>query len=598
MRKYVLSLSLVLAGLVGWQASSGSIAAQEKSKLPPVPEGYDDTPVIPGQSWRVHDRHRPRPPVVKAGEELGQPPSDAVVLFGGKDLAAWETSGKKGADGKPAPAGWKVENGYMEVVSRSGSIQTREHFGDCQLHIEWATPSEVKGKSQGRGNSGVIIMGRYEIQVLDSFENDTYPDGQAASIYGQHPPQVNVARAPGKWQIYDIIFEAPRFEGEKLVKPARATVFHNGVLVQNAKEFVGPMAHKEVHPYRAHGLTGPLQLQDHGNPTRFRNIWYRPLRVEQTPWLSLPGGEGKGKGKKVVLLAGDEEYRSEEALPQLAKILSKHHGFDTTVLFSTDPDSGLIDPNMQTNIPGMHHLKDADLVILSLRFRELPDWQMQYFVDYINSGKPVIGLRTATHAFNYSRSKDSPFASWSFNSNKWQGGFGQQVLGDTWISHHGRHGSQSTRGVINEANKSHAVLKGVKDVWGPTDVYGIKNLPKDATVLLWGQVLAGMDPSDKAIDGPVNNPQMPLAWVREHKTAEGKVCKVFCTTMGASTDLQSEDLRRLIVNAAYWATGLESQIPERSEASIVGEFKPSMFGFKREPNFWSGQNLTPASFAN
>ncbi len=321
----------------------------------------------------------------------------------------------------------------------------------------------------------------------------------------------------------------------------------------------------------------------------------------QDPWLSIAGnksGNLPGAGKRVVLIAGDEEYRSEEALPQLGKILAKHHGFEAVVLFPINPESGLIDPNYSSNIPGLQQLANADLMIIATRFRELPDDQMQHIVDYIQAGKPVIGLRTATHAFNYKPKSESKFVDWGYNSGKWKGGFGQQVLGETWISHHGKHGSQSTRGVIHPKAESHPILKGVKDVWGPTDVYGIKNLGSDATILLDGQVLEGMKPGDKAVAGSVNEPMMPLAWLKDYQAPGGKAGKAFCTTMGAATDLPSEDFRRLLVNAAYYLTGLESKIPDKAQVDIVGKFEPSMFGFKREPDYWAKQKLTPASFAD
>ena len=241
-------------------------AASGQHDQPPV--GYSDTPVLPGQKWRVHDIDRPVPPAVTPGEN-GAPPSDAVVLFDGKDLSLWASG-----DGD---AKWHVKEGFAEV-NGSGSIRTREAFGDCQLHIEWATPATVESSSQGRGNSGVFFLGRYEIQVLDSFENRTYADGQAGSLYGQFPPLVNASRGPGLWQSYDIVFRAPRFEGEKLLQPARATVFHNGVLVQDAQEYLGPSAHRTLPSYSpTHPSTGPIELQDHGNPVRYRNIWLRKL---------------------------------------------------------------------------------------------------------------------------------------------------------------------------------------------------------------------------------------------------------------------------------------------------------------------------------
>jgi len=234
--------------------------------------GYDDTPFLPGSKYRVHDSNRPQPRVVTPGERLGDPPSDAIILFDGTDLSNWVSSKDGG------PARWKVENGYMEVVAGTGDIQTKEHFGDCQLHIEWMAPAEVKGESQGRGNSGVFMMGLYEIQVLDCYQNPTYADGTTAAIYGQYPPLVNACRKPGEWQTYDIIWEAPRFEGDKLIRPAYVTVLHNGIVVHNHVELLGPTGHRTLPKYRPHPPVGPLRLQDHGNPVRFRNIWYRVLK--------------------------------------------------------------------------------------------------------------------------------------------------------------------------------------------------------------------------------------------------------------------------------------------------------------------------------
>ena len=237
--------------------------------------GYDDTPLIPGSQYRVHDINRPQARVVTPGTEsspaaAGRAPSDAVVLFDGTDLSKWE-----GRDG--AEAQWKVENGYMEVVPKTGNIQTKASFGDCQLHVEWAAPSVVEGDSQGRGNSGVFLMGIYEIQVLDCYDNPTYADGAAAGIYGQCPPLVNACRKPGEWQSYDIVWVCPQFDGEKVVSPARVTVFHNGVVVHHDRALLGRTPHRRAPYYEPHPATGPLMLQDHKNPMRFRNIWYRPL---------------------------------------------------------------------------------------------------------------------------------------------------------------------------------------------------------------------------------------------------------------------------------------------------------------------------------
>jgi hypothetical protein len=241
--------------------------------------GYDDTPMIPGQKWRVHDVSRPHPPLVTANSDISRPPSDAIVLFDGKDFSKWAVSSK----GQLIEPTWKLENGYMEAVPKSGSIITREKFGDCQLHVEWASPIEVKGRSQERGNSGIILMSRYEIQVLDSFDNLTYADGQAASIYGQRPPFVNASRKPGEWQTYDIYFEAPKFEGETLVKPAYITVVHNGILMHHKQEITGRTPHAKVGTYAAHAAEEPLQLQNHGSPVRYRNIWIRRLKGYDQP---------------------------------------------------------------------------------------------------------------------------------------------------------------------------------------------------------------------------------------------------------------------------------------------------------------------------
>jgi len=229
--------------------------------------------------WKIHDPDRPVPPVIDPGtpstaEAPGRPPSDAVVLFDGKDLSQWQHN-----DGSPAK--WKVENGYMEVVPKTGYIYTRQPFGDCQLHVEFREPVPPKGESQERGNSGVFLMGLYEIQVLDSYQNKTYADGQAAAAYGQYPPQVNASRPPGQWQTYDIIFHGPRFDpAGKLLRPARVTVLHNGVLAQDNVELTGPTAHQHRPPYKPGPDKLPLALQDHGNPIRFRNIWIRELKPE------------------------------------------------------------------------------------------------------------------------------------------------------------------------------------------------------------------------------------------------------------------------------------------------------------------------------
>jgi len=228
--------------------------------------------------WKQHDMNRPVPTVVDPGmsstqAEPGRPPSDATILFDGKDLSKWQQD-----DGSPAK--WKVEEGYFEVVAKTGELRTKEAFGDCQLHVEFREPTPPHGESQERGNSGVFLMGLYEVQVLDSYENKTYADGQASALYGQYPPLVNASRPPGQWQWYDIVFHGPRFDAAgKLLRPARFTVFHNGVLVQDNVELTGPTANGRRPPYKAGPDKLPLALQDHGNPVRYRNIWIRELKT-------------------------------------------------------------------------------------------------------------------------------------------------------------------------------------------------------------------------------------------------------------------------------------------------------------------------------
>ena len=230
--------------------------------------------VMAQQQWPQHSMDRPRPPVVNPGP----PPSDATVLFDGKDLSHWR------ADDSSA-AKWIVRDGYVEVKPGTGTMMTARGFGDVQLHIEWATPAVVKGEGQERGNSGIFLMGIYELQVLDSYQNDTYPDGQAGAIYGQHPPLVNASRPPGEWQVYDIVFRAPRFKDDQVVEPTHLTVFHNGVLVHHDAEVHGPQAYRALAKYSPHGPEEPLMLQDHGDkqPVRFRNIWIRKLDLTPEP---------------------------------------------------------------------------------------------------------------------------------------------------------------------------------------------------------------------------------------------------------------------------------------------------------------------------
>jgi hypothetical protein len=298
-------------------------------------------------------------------------------------------------------------------------------------------------------------------------------------------------------------------------------------------------------------------------------------------WVVYEGKDGVGKGKHIVFVTGDEEYRSEEAMPMLAKILAMRHGFKCTVLFALDPADGTIDPNNSANIVGLKALQNADMMVLFTRFREPADDQMKYIADFLNSGKPILGLRTATHAFAFERNKQSSYARYDWRSKEWQGGFGQQVLGETWVSHHGIHGKESTRGVINQTMKNHPILRGVSDIWGPTDVYTVTHLPANAQVLVYGQVLEGMKPAEKPLAGSKNDPMMPLIWIRNFTGETGKTSRIICSTIGAAVDLENEGLRRLLANACYWGLGLENHIPSQSDVNLIGDYKPTFFGFNK-----------------
>ncbi|MCC7492081.1 MAG: DUF1080 domain-containing protein [Fimbriimonadaceae bacterium] len=243
--------------------------------------GYQDTPMLPGGQWHVHDGTRPQPPVIDAGlpstnDQVGKAPSDAVVLFDGSNLDRWRND-------KGATPAWKIEDGVLVCAKGGGQITTRDTFGDCQVHLEWAAPTPPSGSGQGRGNSGLFFCGRYEIQILDCYQSQTYPDGQTAALYGQFPPLVNACRPPGQWQSYDVIWTAPKFANNQLVAPAAVTMLHNGVLVHNHTALLGGTSHRGLAKYHPHDPVGPLALQDHGNPVRFRNIWVRPIKAYDQP---------------------------------------------------------------------------------------------------------------------------------------------------------------------------------------------------------------------------------------------------------------------------------------------------------------------------
>ncbi len=339
--------------------------------------------------------------------------------------------------------------------------------------------------------------------------------------------------------------------------------------------------------------------------------------VEQ--WLSYNGSK---KMPHIVLVSGDEEYRSEEALPQLAKILSHHHGFKCTVLFAQNPARpGIVDPNYVNNIPGLEALATADLMILFTRFRALPDEQMLHIDNYLKSGKPLIGIRTATHAFNFDKapfdSNYKHYGNYFKEDTEWKDGFGRLVMGEHWINHHGKHGHQSTKGLIAPTGKDHPITNGITDgdIWGPSDVYGVRlPLPGDANVIIQGQViertlaydeddpLLGMRPTDyqlpdlviKKIDKGLaatldqNDPMMPIAWTKSYQIPSGKKGTCFSATIGAATDMLSEGTRRLMVNATFWL--LDKEVPQKANVDIVGTYTPTRFQFKKE-GYWQEKNI-------
>lgn len=331
-------------------------------------------------------------------------------------------------------------------------------------------------------------------------------------------------------------------------------------------------------------------------------------------WLTFEGKDNNAK--HIVLISGDEEYRSEEALPQLAKILSKTHGFKCTVLFSQDPaNPGVINPQYLKNIPGLEQLSSADMMVMFTRFRALPDDQMQHIDNYLKTGKPVLGIRTATHAFNFT--KNDSTSNWKHYSNyydgdktEWIGGFGRFILGEKWISHHGHHKHQSTRGLIAPGAEDHGITNGLADgdVWGATDVYGVRlPLPGDSQPIILGQVmnrkgeydendvLFGMKPTDDEVAGEnkkgvnVNDPMMPVAWTKSYQIPGGKKGKVFTTTIGVANDMLIEGTRRLLVNATFWA--LDLPVPEKANVDIVGTFNPTQFQNYGKLEYWEEKNV-------
>ena len=315
------------------------------------------------------------------------------------------------------------------------------------------------------------------------------------------------------------------------------------------------------------------------------------------PFLTIEGQAGLGKGQHIVFVTGEEYYRSEEGLSMFAQIMARHHGFRCTVLFAIDPASGHINPNRNNNIPGLAVLETADLMVIFARFRELPDADMKHIVDYVNAGKPVLGIRNATHAFRYSPQSTSPYKSWDWQSKDWVGGFGQQILGDTWIAHYGKFQKEATLAQVNATQRSHPVLRGVADtIFCHTDVNSVERLTAHEVVLIHGQVLSGLKPTDPPVTDNRKDTRMPFAWFKTYTAPSGKQGRSFTTTAGASVDWLSEDLRRLMANAMLSLTGHEKEIPDQTNVSFIDDYNPKPTGAIPDA-VWTTLKLTPASFA-
>lgn len=550
------------------------------------------------------------------------PDDEFVPLFDGETLDGWVVKGGQ--------AKYTVENGELvgTAVPREPNsfLCTEKHYANFVLELEFKVHPLL--------NSGVQIRSHaYDEPKVYQVEQEDGSSKEIKVAAGRvHGYQVEIDPSPRAWSggIYD---EGRRawiynLDGDER-KPAREA-FQSEDWNHFRVEAVGPSIKTWINGVPAADLhddmtpSGFIGLQVHGvgrnekiigTQIRFRNIRIKELdetaraAPPDVPWVVYEGREGPGKGKHVVLIAGDEEYRSEEALPQLGKILAQRHGFTCTVLFPIDSETGLINPNVTDNIPGTEALETADLMILSTRFRNLPDEQMQPIDAYLKAGKPVIGIRTATHAFNVPEG-----GNWAHYGNyyegdrqEWQGGFGRFVLGEKWISHHGRHKHQSTRGLLTEQGRAHPILRGIADgdIWGPTDVYGVRlPLPGDSQPLVLGQVvhragefdaedvLFGMRPSDSEPDDEKNDPMMPVVWLKSYQLPGGSRGQALTSTIGASTDLLSEGVRRMLVNGTYVLTGLEEQIPETgTEVDFVGPYEPTAYEF-RKPEYWRERKMT------
>lgn len=541
-----------------------------------------------------------------------------VSLFNGENLDGWVQHG--------GVAKYTIEDGAIVGTSVADTpnsfLCTKKHYSDFILEVEFKVDPGLNSGIQIRSN--VYDEPR---EVVTKASNGTLRTKKVAA--GRvHGYQVEIDTSDRAWSggIYD---EGRRgwlnnLDGEE--NKAAREAFKQNEWNHYKVQCIGDSIKTWVNGVPAADLTddmtdsGFIALQVHsvgknkgniGKQIRWKNIKLQEVKQaeannEPKQFVDYKGQAGPGQGMKVVLIAGDEEYRSEEVLPQLGKILSQRHGFDCCVCFPINPETGIIDPNYGKNIPGLEALADADLMIILTRFRALPDDQMQHIDNYLKRGGPVLGLRTSTHAFNFP--KDSIWSHYSngYNGEKtaWKDGFGRLVLGEKWISHHGQHKVQSARGVIVEDKKDSPIVRGVGDIWAPSDVYGVRlPLPGDSEPIVLGQVvnragemdkediLYGMRDTDTEPDASKNDPMMPVVWTKTYQIPGGKTGNVINTTMGASTDFLNEGVRRILVNSAYVLTGLGEEIPSSgTNVDYVGEYNPTAYEFRRG-DYWSKRDM-------
>ena len=545
---------------------------------------FNGTAAEPGTTRGIIDINNP------------QRPAGAVQLVG-------STGHEMVPEAADKPSNWVFEDGVLTAPKAWDSLVTKEAYRDFRMHLEFNVNEVVDAKDpEKNGNSGVYIQQRYELQILNSFgvAAEDYKNSFGGSLYRLKKPDHLVNKKAGEWQSYDIVFRAARFDGDKKVENARITAYQNLQLIHDDYSIPRKTgAGKKEGPEPR-----PIKLQGHHNPVRFRNVWIEKLDLEQKTavavagesqphpvadnplWLTYNGKGGPGKGKHIVLISADQEYRSEQSMPMMARILSEKHGFDCTVLFGVN-DEGLVDPTMPVypkkgeedafkhhNIPGLEHLPKADLVIFFLRLLTLPAEQQAHIVNYIDSGKPIIGLRTANHGFRRAL---------PYKIDGKQVRFGDDILGGSFRGHHGNWHRDSTRGDLVEAQKDHPILTGVKDIWGPSDVYRTfkegASLPEGCTALVEGQPLIGRK------QGGASNPEkepLPVAWFKHWQTSGGQSARVFQSTMGSAKDLENAGLRRLIINAAYWCLQLEKEISADRSVEIEVSYEPLASGFNYE----------------